>query len=259
MKALLTFSALVAVLGLVARADDDMNYSTDPILDAAPPAVVTPIDAAGMTVPMMMPPALPHYHGRGEWPGYGGGCGCAPCGCGAPCPCEGCTWGCCPRPCNAHLDLWDGYCCEITRCPGCGYRQGSLLHHLHCGSSFHGCGTWCAHRGCAGASCANGGCAGRHGAGIGVPAKGPTDAAHDDHSAPPPPPMTDEKPPAKSESAKPGADKDMPMDMPEKAAPEKTGAQRRDRQPTKASRVVPVPRQTNLLDRLIPWRTSGAR
>src|SRR5262245_26229045 len=78
MKSLLACSAVVAVLGFVARADEPAANPNGPTLMPGTSALVMPVDAAGApapaeAAPLMMPQALPHYYGHGETSGYGCG------------------------------------------------------------------------------------------------------------------------------------------------------------------------------------------
>ncbi len=145
MKTSLTLCVLIPALALIARAQDDTHPSTGPALGGEPTMLI-PLEEPGTGLapaPLMVPHALPHYYGRGEWPGFGSGHG-HDCGTG----CIGATWGCCPRPCSAHLHLWDNYCYESARCPECGFSMGGMVHSLWCARSAGCNGSRCDHGGC---------------------------------------------------------------------------------------------------------------
>ncbi len=273
MRTLLTLAVLIAALGPVAHAQDETIPSVGPTLGGGPD-VALPVEAAAPAAeapPLMMPQALPHYYGRGEWPGFGGcgngcgqGCGAGhACGanCGSP-ACDGTAWGVCPRPRTYNLHLWDNYCHESTRCQACGFTLGSLAHY------------WCCERnnqcGCASCGCGRGGCGC---ADRGGPAAGPATSEPrrgDEPAAVPVPPPPSEKTIDKSvqkkpEGTKPGAKKDLPKDMGtptpmDPVPPPPMPKDMKEKTETKKSnRVVPAPRSASLLDRLFHWATPGSR
>ena len=272
MRTLITLAVLIAALGPVAHAQDETIPSVGPALGDGPD-VALPVEAVAPAEapPLMMPQALPHYYGRGEWPGFSG-CGCgqgcgAGHGCGAHCgypACDGTTWGACARPRTYHLHLWDNYCYESTRCPACGFTLGSLAHYLWC-ERRNGCGGEC--------RCTSGGCAG--GGSVDGPATlEPRRADEPGAVLVPPPPPSEEKidksVPKKPETAKPGVKKDLPKDMgnpmpmdPMPKPPMTKEPMPKDlkekRATKKSNRVVPAPRSASLLDRLFPWATPGSR
>jgi hypothetical protein len=296
MRTLLTLAVLIVVCGPPARAQDEANPG-GPALGGEP-AVLVPLEAAPVETstpaaapaPLMMPPALPHYYGQGEWPGFNG---CAQ-GCGQGChghghwaypACDGTTWGACARPRTYHLHLWDGYCYESTRCPACGFTLGSLAHYWCCERRCQ-CGCEC---GCQGGSCACG-CAGGEGPSHG-PAKAEPRPADEPAPVPPAPreekidksvqkkketvepkkelpkdlkppmdpmpkpPMSKEPMPKELKSKEPMSKEPMPKEpMPKEPMPKEL----KEKTTKKSSRVAPSPRSAGLLDRLFRWPTSGS-
>jgi hypothetical protein len=279
MRISFTLFAIVATLGMTARAEDaPLNTSGPALLEGTQGAIMMPMDATAAPVeaaPLMPPPALPHYYGRGEWPGYGcnGGCGYAPhSGCST---CDNATWGCCPRPRTYHMHLWDSYCYETTRCPCCGCGLGSLWHYMSCERGECSCLSECGWdrspccnscgrssisdllgrlnfgHACGCNGCAQGGCAARS-CEAEAPAKMPGKAPHMVDDPVPPPPTMDKTPGKATDGApaKPEGKKDMPATK---------ESARNGKDTPKTSRAAAVPSNASLLDRLLPWRSRGTR
>jgi hypothetical protein len=267
---------LIPALALVARGQDEPTPYAGPTLGGEP-AMLVPVEVGAPSVapaPLMMPHALPHYYGRGEWPGFGQGRACG---------CESCldaTWGCCPRRCRAHLHLWDDYCYESARCPQCGFSMDSMVHSLRCGLANR----WGSSGGCDSCGCSGDGHA-DHGPAAVSPVPG-------DHPAVPPPPSGKDESAVKKPTM-PGTKKEKlapPKDMgpptpaepmtkqpmtkaptlkepatkesakePMGKEPMLKGTPEKDKESKKTRRVVPAPRNASLLDRLLPWSSSGSR